>query len=151
MVSKKGKGARKGKQPAPKKAKTITPALSGDESEDLVNQAIVQHLEALVQKQGVLVSLSVGMAGDKRMQQTANTSFQAQVLAHLAAVEDNGSEVSGAAVVTVEKACGVYGNGQPMGDARLDTTQMVVYKVLQSTDGKPSEAQGVGHLGHRSQ
>lgn len=59
MMSKKGKGKSKGKQPVPKKAKPSLPApgspvSSGDEMENSVNMAIVQRLEALVQKREVL-------------------------------------------------------------------------------------------------
>lgn len=52
-------GACKGKQPAPKKLKVVTPASPAsldDESEDPVNVAIVQQLEALVRKWGGPVS-----------------------------------------------------------------------------------------------
>lgn len=59
MVSKNAKGS-KGKQLAPKKSKSelpepAMPGSSGDELDDPVNVAIVQHLEALVrEREGTL-------------------------------------------------------------------------------------------------
>lgn len=88
MAPKKSKGKGKGKQPAPKgpAPKEPVPAMpvsSDDEAEDLVNAVILQKLETLVKKRGGPVA---------QPWLSSNQSFQAQVLAGLAVLQDDGGD-----------------------------------------------------------
>lgn len=141
MVSKKGKG-NKGKQPAPKKSKPVLPepttsGSSGDELDDPVNMANVQCLEALVRKWGGSLPAAMGATVGTHSR-NANTSFQVQVLANLAALEEDGGEMSIMGAAALGTTIGNQGAAPRLGETSTDSSQMVVYKGPQSADGKLS-------------
>lgn len=102
IAPRKNGGKGKGKQPAPERTTTTTPVSLDEEWEDPVNMAIIQRLEVLVKKRGDPAFQPIVTAGSKRTRHSANKSFQAQVLADLAAFEDDGCETSEAGMAAQE-------------------------------------------------
>lgn len=143
MAPKKGKGKGKGKQlapkgPAPKEPVPTMSASSDDEADDPVNASFLQRLEALVKKRGGPVAQLAFLGEDKRPRPASNQSFQVQVLASLAVLEDN----CGDAVPVLPAA----GDGQvPSGPELtqlpgMSTSKMMVYSGAPASTGKSSSA-----------
>lgn len=133
---KKRKG--KGKQPAPREPVPqvpvpATPASSDDENGDPVNAAILQRLEALVQRKGGQVGQWASVARGKRPRLHSNQSFQAQVLASLAALEEDVGD-PGMVSPAAGDVLGTPGSELP----GMSSSQMMVYSGAPPPVGKSS-------------
>lgn len=108
-----------------------------------MNVAIIQHLEALMKKHGGPVFQPPSAVGGKCTRQSVNKSFQVQVLANLAALEDGSGETSLGVASTSS-------SGQEMdpavSDSSEDVSQMEVYKAPLVLDSmSPTAHMGFTH------
>lgn len=139
-VKGKGTGKGKGKQPAPKGLASVplnpvAPVSSDNEGDDAVNAAILRRLEALVTRRGgPVVQLQVG-GGEKRPRLASKQSFQAQVLASLAILEDDCGDQQSSLLEDSGQGPVVPESVQSPGTS---TSQMLVYSAQQAVAGKVS-------------